>query len=341
MQSYDISLPQRVRLAAGDLVKTLADSFGGIENAAGIVASMMLQQGEDESDADMAIKIAAVLSIEPQQVAILMSSPSFSDALDKAAAYQVYAPTDRIKAMKNFTNVVVEGKKTVASGGQVVEVDRDVSELVAAEKYLRGLQGRETLVQAAPTFNIIFEGLSDKDARAIAAQELEDVIDADFKPRIEKEDLTTLNPKEQASTDERRRRAREAIQSRLGNSDSGRLPPESALSRYAADEVRAPAQAADFFDEAEDDRKAEASQSHADVQAQEATLSAKALISDEGAANYQSVVQKDREAIAKGGKQAILNSKDREKLTHAEWLARQVERAEKKKALLKKGLDNE
>ena len=326
MEAEQIAISRSVKKSASELLKVVDDAFGGIENAAAVVAAHMLESEDGEQDLN---KLSSYLGIDPQQVGLLLSHPGFNDALDRAITFQVYAPMSRIKAVKLFESVVSKGKKIVASGGKEVEVDRDVSELIAADTHLRKLQGREIISHQTPAVNIVFEGLSKEDIGQMVAGEIED---AEFTIRKDNNEA-----EEGFGSDERRKKARASVLNRFSQADGSALPPETPLSRFADFEEQPGAEAGDFFIEDEEYPGEQGEEYRADVSQSQNPLSPEEARNKERAANYKPLVQRDAEAIMSGGKALPLKADERSSLTHAEWLANQKERARKRKEYLKGG----
>lgn len=87
--------------------------------------------------------VAETLGIPMHAFLQIINHASYQSALDSYAASQAYNLQARIKSMHAVAEVATGNQKLIMSPkGDAVYVDRDVSEMIAADKHLRNLQGR-------------------------------------------------------------------------------------------------------------------------------------------------------------------------------------------------------
>lgn len=133
--------PMPVRFTRQNAITQVERMHGGIEGFIGVIAEEF--PGFLDGDHISPEVIAGALGIPTPVFLQVINSNAYQTALDSYAAGVAYNLQARIRAMNVLKEVATGGQKLVMSPkGDAVYVDRDTSEIIAADKHLRSLQGR-------------------------------------------------------------------------------------------------------------------------------------------------------------------------------------------------------
>lgn len=133
--------PMPVRFTRHNAVSAVKQMYGDVESFVLAIAEQFPEYLNGDSISPEVI--AHHLGIPEFAFTQVINSNAYQTALDALAASQTYNLQARIRSMHEIAKVATGSQKLIMSPkGDPVYVDRDVNEMIAADKHLRNLQGR-------------------------------------------------------------------------------------------------------------------------------------------------------------------------------------------------------
>lgn len=226
-----------------DVISHVETTFMPIDQVALVFAAELANGGSYE-------QVAARLTMPLDIAALLMTNNTFSDLIDAKLASAIYMPLDRVEHIKEVKAVATNRMKwTVNRSGELVQVDRNIKEVIDADKHLRELQGRDKKQDNNNIINIRFEGLKVEDLQD------ENAIDVDFRRIDEGHVLTEGELLGDKDHEDRKAKARSILAQRHIPKQSSDLPPRATIERLSSAKGEPIDAQREFFYETNSDAK--------------------------------------------------------------------------------------